>query len=154
MCFDLAMRKPKKTIISKPLPLDEFQLCYVDGNIMYFTDNFEGQCGDDWDDAPYEHNADPPYRYASDLPDNSYRGHILLAAWFSDQYDVLLPRDGTINSSYSVEDINAGAVAWLYKRGKGGLRGGATVAEAREFCKKYGIYFAVLENQNPFEDER
>jgi hypothetical protein len=25
----------------------EFRLCYVDGNIMYFTDNFEKQWGQD-----------------------------------------------------------------------------------------------------------
>ena len=30
-----------------------YRLCYVSGNIMYFTDNFENQTGDDWDDAPY-----------------------------------------------------------------------------------------------------
>lgn len=31
----------------------EFRLCYVHGNIMWFTDNFEGIWGDDWNDTTY-----------------------------------------------------------------------------------------------------
>ena len=33
------------------------QLCYVEDQSACFTDNFEGQWGDDWNDAPYEHKA-------------------------------------------------------------------------------------------------
>ena len=29
----------------------QFRLCYVDGSVMYFTDNFEHQWGDDWDET-------------------------------------------------------------------------------------------------------
>lgn len=37
-------------------------LCYVDGNRAYFTTQpLDQQWGDDWDDAPYEHNAGTPY---------------------------------------------------------------------------------------------
>ena len=39
----------------------DYKLCYIDGNKAYFTDNFKRQRGDDWNDAPYEHNAEPPY---------------------------------------------------------------------------------------------
>lgn len=36
-------------------------LCYVDGGKAYFTtQKLEDQWGDDWDDAPYEHNAGIP----------------------------------------------------------------------------------------------
>ena len=38
------------------------KLCYVEGNIAYFTtQDLDKQWGDDWDDAPYEHNAGLPY---------------------------------------------------------------------------------------------
>lgn len=37
-------------------------LCYVEGNFAYFTSKpLEETSGDDWDDAPYEHNAEPPF---------------------------------------------------------------------------------------------
>ncbi len=149
----MAMRKPKTKLVKK-IPFDEFRLCYVDGNLMYFTDNFEGQWGDDWDDAPYECNAETPYRCLNDIDNNDGRGHILVAAWYDVHGDVSLPCDGVLNSSYSVQDINAGAVAWLYKRGKGGLNGGTTLADTRAFCKKHDICFAVFDNQDPFDENR
>ena len=37
-------------------------LCYVKGPWAYFTTQpLKKQWGDDWDDAPYEHNAGEPY---------------------------------------------------------------------------------------------
>jgi hypothetical protein len=37
-------------------------LCYVSENFAWFTTrSLEEQWGDDWDDAPYEHNAGEPY---------------------------------------------------------------------------------------------
>lgn len=37
-------------------------LCYVDDKFAYFTtQELAKQWGDDWDDAPYEHNAGEPY---------------------------------------------------------------------------------------------
>ena len=126
-----------------------YQLCYVDGHIMWFTDNFADQWGDDWDDKPYEHNADPPYEYSEELPDefNKHRGRFVMACWFDPDYEVGLPCDKFLNSPYSVEDINAGAVAWLFKRGAGGLMGGATVEDARAWCQKAGVLFAVFEKE-------
>ena len=46
---------------------DEYKLCYVDGNKAWFTNNFEKQWGDDWNDRPYEHNAGLPYDHWSEL---------------------------------------------------------------------------------------
>jgi hypothetical protein len=48
---------------TKPEPhADDPVLCYVDLPWMYFTtQNLESQWGDDWNDAPYEHNAGEPY---------------------------------------------------------------------------------------------
>lgn len=45
----------------------EFKLCYVEGNKAWFTDNFENQWGDDWDDKPYEDNAGYPYDNWSEI---------------------------------------------------------------------------------------
>ena len=43
-------------------PLVSTFLCYVEGNFAYFTTQpLAKQWGDDWDDAPYEHNAGEPY---------------------------------------------------------------------------------------------
>lgn len=77
------------------------------------------QWGDDWDDAPYEYNAEEPY-------DDHYEGderkeHLIIKVPFyvrCDGCDVKLPRDyGYDNSPFCVRDINAGAVAWIFARG-------------------------------------
>ena len=76
------------------------------------------QWGDDWDDAPYEHNAEEPY-------DHCYQGderkeHLIIKVPFyvrHDWCDVKLPMDyGCENSPFCVRDINAGAVAWVFAR--------------------------------------
>lgn len=80
-----------------------WRLCYVDGPWAWFTTReLSEQWGDDWDDAPYEHNSGGPYRYD---------GHELMkVAW---EGPLLEPHDGHCNSPYSVKSINAGACAWL-----------------------------------------
>ena len=45
----------------------EYKLCYVEGQKAWFTDNFEKQWGDDWNDKPYECNAGEPYDSWSEL---------------------------------------------------------------------------------------
>ena len=77
------------------------------------------QWGDDWDDAPYEHNAEEPY-------DHYYQGderkeHLIVKVPFYVRHDgfyVKMPRDYAYdNSPFCVRDINAGAVAWIFARG-------------------------------------
>ena len=96
----------------KPIPIDEedikkkkLQLCYVDfdTNVMYFTDNMAEVWGDDWNDAPYDCNAEPPYeRYVKakiafdDINYYSIDNHIVKAP-----------------TSCSVQEINAGNAAWM-----------------------------------------
>jgi hypothetical protein len=78
-------------------------LCYVKDCWAYFTNKpLAEQWGDDWNDAPYEHNAGLPYQ---DSP-----GQITKIAWEAEMYQ---PCDFHRNSPWSVEQINAGAVAWL-----------------------------------------
>lgn len=89
-------------------------LCYVDGPWAYFTtQKLSKQWGDDWDDAPYEHNAETPYE--PHLPrDVDAAGNplweITKVAWDG---PFIEPSDGHLNSPYTVRQINAGAIAWL-----------------------------------------
>lgn len=91
--------------------MSDYKLCYVRGNFAYFTTQALGeQWGDDWNDAPYEHNAGLPYTPSQhDLKQGK--------SWSIEQVafdaDLVTPDDGHCNSPYSVEQINAGAVAWL-----------------------------------------
>ena len=121
----------------------EFRLCYVDNNIMYFTDNFENQWGDDWNDAPYEHNAEPPYELREDEECRDGYGHIRYIGYMT-SWEIRTPNYGTINSSYSVEQINKGAVPWLYCDDAGGLMAGATIDEAIAWLKKAGLKWGEL----------
>lgn len=106
---------------------------YVAGytHYFYFTNNLSKQWGDDWDDAPYEHNAETPYDSETDIlqvpvcidyyklmkayeDDNAY-DKVLKKYPNYDKADIKLPRDwGGCNSPFCVDDINGGAVAWLY----------------------------------------
>ena len=127
----------------------QYKLCYVDDNILFFTDNFKGQNADDWNDRPYEHNAGRPYEWDDRLneEENMKRGygHIKLIAF--DHYDgwnIRQPKDGHYNSPYSVEDINKGAVPWLYHEKAGTLFAGATMAKAKRWLKKAGVLWGEL----------
>lgn len=103
---------------------------YVEGytHYLYFTSDFENQWGDDWDDAPYEYNAEEPYDHKTDvlkiackLPDNAY-----------------LPRDRFHSSPYSVEDINSGAIPWIWDCiKKTYLMGGFTLEQSLPLLYEY-----------------
>jgi len=84
----------------------DHKLCYVDGAWAFFTTKpltGEGrQWGDDWNDAPYEHNAGTPYED---------EGYEIVKLAFDAELDQ--PGEGCYNSPYSVEMINSGAIAWL-----------------------------------------
>lgn len=44
--------------------ITEARLCFVKDGFAYFSHkNPKRIVGDDWDDAPWEHNADEPYEY-------------------------------------------------------------------------------------------
>lgn len=104
--------------------MKEFKLCYIDGNKAWFTDNFEKQWGDDWNDRPYECNAGQPYDSWSELiEDNAdwtkrkWKHHDIehkILYFELPSYWNYLPCDGYSNSPYSVEDINKQAVAWIH----------------------------------------
>ena len=109
----------------------KYQLCYISGDdefeanqfTAWFTPRFEKQWGDDWDDAPYEHNSGDPYQYDYDSEKVKREGKEpwypkieivkILVENANYQNQVVTPRTGRTNSPYSVEDINNGAVPWL-----------------------------------------
>lgn len=99
----------------------EYRLCYVDGQKAWFTDNFEKQWGDDWNDKPYECNAGEPYNSWSELIEDNedifkrkYKHHQikLKTLYFeTDDWSEQKPCD---MGKFSVEDINKGTIAWVH----------------------------------------
>lgn len=114
------------------MPDREPVLCYVDRPWAYFTtQELEKQWGDDWNDAPYEHNAETPYVYAEhDRVAGRERWRIVKLAF--DAADLHTPDYMLTNSEHSVQDINAKAVPWLqdhYGDHCVSIYAGATVGE-------------------------
>lgn len=109
-----------------------YKLCYIEYSHIYFTDaqDIEHVYGDDWDDAPYEHNAGEPYAWNdgkmfNDMPMPSY--DIIYFIYSSSSF--LTPAElADSNSRYSVEDITyRKLIPWLtpksYPRTYQGERG-------------------------------
>lgn len=107
------------------------QLCYVDDNIMYFTTDMENVRGDDWDDSPFQHNADPPYdRFV-------FKKICFEGSW---EVDKASDRGG----SYNVYDINRGALPWLYQEDAGALMGGTSYSDCITWLRKAGLQWAEM----------
>lgn len=92
--------------------MKEYKLCYVDGGFAYFTtQDIKTQWGDDWNDAPYEHNAGTPYEWHERVDSEKPTWEIVKVAYYA---NLETPASlAGINSSYSVQMINSGAIAWL-----------------------------------------
>jgi hypothetical protein len=140
-------------------------LCYVKNNKAYFTtQELSKQRGDDWDDAPYEHNAGPPYtpamRYYTDgreekierdwNTDGSPKWEIIEVMFGS---GLVTPEEWHHNSSpYSVDAINAKYVPWLCtptwsSDPKVAIHAGTTVSEFKKLIRQSGgkIYVKEVE---------
>lgn len=78
------------------------RLIYVGGNCAFFTlHDVHEVWGDDFDDAPYEHNAGTPYKeYVAEVL------HFHSDLWVPSEF-------AGINSPWSVRDINKGLTPWL-----------------------------------------
>lgn len=126
---------------------DEYKLCYVDRNKAWFTNNFEKQWGDDWNDAPYEHNAGLPYDHWSELIEDNedifkrkWKHHEIkhkVLYFETADWDEVLPCDNFSNSPYSVEAINKQAVAWIHTD-KYNILAGTTIEEFIDIIEKHG----------------
>lgn len=105
----------------------DYKLCYIDGSnrMAYFTtQELSKQWGDDWNDAPYQFNAGPPYEpgmyYYSDgrkeknekdwNEDGTPKWEIYTLMFYVPW--ATFPCDFG-NNGYSVQQINAGVVAWV-----------------------------------------
>ena len=94
---------------------------------MYFTPfDAANITGDDWDNAPYEHNASEPYyaRLGSYKDIHSKKETAVVAEDIGDKlieviiysYDtatLVSPCSYVLNSDYSVKDINEGMTPWI-----------------------------------------
>lgn len=142
--------------MSKP----KYRLCYVEdfnnsGPLqLYFTPlPLDKQRGDDWDDRPYEHNAGRPYEYDYDQPEQGVENgcgiypeiqikKILIEArdW---KQDLVTPQTNCLNSPYSVNDINGGAIPWVTVRDKENgnmfLRAGMELNTLIKQCLEWGV---------------
>lgn len=144
--------------------MKDFKLCYIDkDNTAYFTtQDLAAQAGDDWDDAPYEHNAGTPYEpriyhYADGRKekdphewneDGTPKWEICTVMFHA--YDIETPSSRYGNSPYSVDKINAGAVAWLtgydYTNKKYvAINAGASIDEFKQKVRQCGGKIYILE---------
>lgn len=129
---------------------DDAVLCYVDSNhVAYFTtQSLEKQWGDDWNDAPYEHNAGTPYTWHCKRSTYHYPCSVekrdcncenptyeVYELWFD--APLRTPDYGHLNSPWSVEAINSGAVPWL-KNGIAKIYAGTTLRTFRQIIAEIG----------------
>ncbi len=115
----------------------ELKLCYIDDAWAYFTTlPLSDQIGDDWNDAPYEHNAGDPYEWGKY---DEEKGHapwqIFKIAYYSPALETPAQMCAS-NSPYSVDRINEGIVPWLTSYSRSGptikIMAGASVFEFTE----------------------
>lgn len=141
-----------------------YKLCYVESSqyidepmTLYFTElqDVTKQWGDDWNDAPYEHNAGKPYEYDYDAPEQGvengrgvYPPRDIIQLILDGTYELTTPRTGQLNSHYSVEDINSCKVPWLNIKKNDTtyihIMAGTTLEEVLKLLKKHLKYIPTM----------
>lgn len=129
------------------LIVNEPVLCYVSGTWAYFTTNdLSKQWGDDWNDAPYEHNAGDPYEWRPPMNGDEYK--IIKVVFI---VDMETPADqANSNSRWSVEQINKKCMPWLMPgqfstRPMEPIFAGTTLEEFKRCIQQYGGEIYVRE---------
>lgn len=112
---------------------EEYKLCYVEGQKAYFTSNFEKQWGDDWNDRPYEDNAEEPYEHYFQ---NKKEIPIYIETLYFETNDWNERKPCDVGR-FSVEEINKGAVAWIITD-KFCIRAGTTMKDFIDIVTKNG----------------
>lgn len=93
--------------------LKDYKLCYVDfvddwnTYKFYFTNNYNDQWGDDWNDRPACCNAEAPYE------DETHHIVTMYVEFNWSSTDIIFG-----GKNYSVEDMNKGGVPWLVFKNK------------------------------------
>lgn len=131
---------------------ETLRLCYVDLPWAFFTTrDLAEQWGDDWNDAPYEHNAERPYEdWHSAREGKPLRWEIVQVAV---ETELSPPCEPGFNSSpWSVEQINRGDVPWLRDHYGGKhppIMAGTTLPDFIAAIEASGgtVYFARRENE-------
>lgn len=113
---------------------DNYKLCYVEDDTwgtykLWFSKNdLTLVWGDDWNDAPYEHNAGAPYREGN---------HYVKIIIEVDNDFLKTPRYGYHNSPFTIEDINnRKQIPWL-RTDFDNIYAGATYREVLDKLNKY-----------------
>ena len=122
------------------------KLCYIEDNFAYFT-TAENQWGDDWNDAPYEHNAGTPYGWR---PTDKVPEYKITVVAYKSELETPAELAGC-NSRYSVEMINKGAIAWLapasWSTASESVQAGCSIEEFTRIIQKTGgDVFTAVEN--------
>lgn len=94
-----------------------YKLCYISrfgSGLVWFSDCDPSLvCGDDFNDAPYEHNAGTPYDHRYDENDQSIPVDFVVICYGHHAYETPAQKAWGGNSQYSVEMINLKHTAWL-----------------------------------------
>jgi hypothetical protein len=136
--------------------MSEPVLCFIKDNTAYFTtQELSKQTGDDWDDAPYEHNAGRPYKpfrpVREDWNEDGTPKWEISEVLF--QTDLVTPDEYHYgSSSYCVEDINAKYVPWLATAKYSGdpkvvIHAGVTITEFKRLIRSAGGKIFVEEKE-------
>lgn len=131
------------------------RLCYVKKHsfygIMFFTDNFEGQDGEEWHKS-YLDSGEPYVRGSYPHIKDNESGHIIKIAFCEGaediQSDVL---DEWRGPRMSVNDVNKGRACWLYSDSVGPLKGGDLLVTALTWLEHVGAEFAILKRDYKHE---
>jgi hypothetical protein len=105
-------------------------LCYIDTPWAWFTSlPVEDQWGDDWDNAPYQHNAGCPYPEESVTLEKVAFDGPLFAPDEPPRREIDSPSGHPYTTEVAVEDMNRGEnrVPWLVETGYGEMHGVAGV---------------------------
>ena len=103
-------------VVSKYTIWDSLKLCYADANTLCFTDR---------------------------TPKDTEKNKVRLRIGFASKADMNIRIVGS-KSGFSVDDVNNGAVAWLYHDKIGGLYGGTSVADSIVWLQKAGCEWGEL----------
>lgn len=132
--------------------------------LAYFTPRtLDEQTGDDWDDTPYECNAGRPYDdfIVSSKEENGIKVateieeyEIIVVPFSTRSFNTFVPKDYNdgYNSHFCVDDINAGAVAWIYDFNAFEKKHGAIYAGCTPFEFKKTINYIRDYNKKQFDD--
>lgn len=125
----------------------------------YFTPiSLNKQWGDDWDDAPYEYNAEIPYDSYERENGDRIEYEILRVPFYinHDGWNIKMPKDYGPHdyNPFSLRDINSGAVAWIYARGENYYKIGGVSIMAGDNIQMFKSKIDKINELYPFvEDE-